>query len=224
MTTFQEDTALCAVCKTQNPTIVLCSTNRFGSPDLDNRPPQMKRGTMAYWVQACQECGYVAYDIQKSVDPIEQEIIYSQAYQELRTNPAYPDLATRFLRQAFLAECREDWFEAGQATLHAAWNCDDAGESHVESARQCRLRANELFGRADRAGSLQEAQVGYWNMLRTDLLRRANDSVAAAELCRTTLQNNPDEMIARLLRFEQARIDAGDTNCYTVAEAFDAVE
>lgn len=37
----------CAVCGKESEQITLASTNTFGSPDLDLRPPEMKRSTMS---------------------------------------------------------------------------------------------------------------------------------------------------------------------------------
>lgn len=35
------------------------STNKFGSMDLDTRPPRMARDTIGSWVHECPNCGYV---------------------------------------------------------------------------------------------------------------------------------------------------------------------
>ena len=51
MTTLGTASAACAVCGTVSEYTVIQSTSRFGSPDLDTRPPEMERSTLPYWVR-----------------------------------------------------------------------------------------------------------------------------------------------------------------------------
>ena len=53
MTTLDKAIVTCAICGEDAEQIEIGSTNAFGSPDLDLRPPPMKRQTMAFWMQAC---------------------------------------------------------------------------------------------------------------------------------------------------------------------------
>jgi hypothetical protein len=39
------------------------TTNEIGSRDLDNRPAEMMRSTIQYWICRCPKCGYCAPDI-----------------------------------------------------------------------------------------------------------------------------------------------------------------
>ena len=43
-------TVICANCQGQNEQIIIGSTNQFGSPDLDLRPPETARGTILHWL------------------------------------------------------------------------------------------------------------------------------------------------------------------------------
>jgi hypothetical protein len=63
MTTFAESGKNCFVCGETNKYIELTSSNRFGAPDLDTRPPEMMRSTIYSWIQACPYCDYCAPDI-----------------------------------------------------------------------------------------------------------------------------------------------------------------
>ena len=56
MSTMCDFPRICAVCGAMHEYRILTSTNAFGSPDLDLRPPMMKRGTMHLWVQECPSC------------------------------------------------------------------------------------------------------------------------------------------------------------------------
>ena len=58
----------CWVCGEMSEQAGLASTNRFGSPDLDLRPPEMERSTMEWWLEECPHCGYVANDLSEKTD------------------------------------------------------------------------------------------------------------------------------------------------------------
>ena len=49
-TTLEEVEKVCAVCGAKSTQVVVMSTNRLGSTDLDLRPPEMMSSTMRYWV------------------------------------------------------------------------------------------------------------------------------------------------------------------------------
>ena len=55
--------SVCYVCGKMSEQMVLVSTNQFGYPDLDLRPPEMERSTMDWWIEECPHCGYVAPDL-----------------------------------------------------------------------------------------------------------------------------------------------------------------
>ena len=60
MTTLDEAKKKCAVCGKISAHFEVTSTNTFGAPDLDTRPPEMMRSTMDMWVQECPSCGYLS--------------------------------------------------------------------------------------------------------------------------------------------------------------------
>lgn len=63
MTTTFPQTIKCAICGASNEVFVLGSTNSFGSPDLDLRPPGMARNNLPIEIQTCSNCGFSAHDI-----------------------------------------------------------------------------------------------------------------------------------------------------------------
>ena len=63
MTTWYHQDVKCHHCGRKSQHNVLGSTNAFGSPDLDLRPPEMQRLTMEGWLQLCPHCGYCAPDL-----------------------------------------------------------------------------------------------------------------------------------------------------------------
>ena len=58
MTIIKDIETECSVCGETTEQPVLMSTNSWGYPDLDLRPPEMQRSTMHVWIQECPHCGY----------------------------------------------------------------------------------------------------------------------------------------------------------------------
>lgn len=106
MTTFIEAIVTCACCGTATRRSLLGSTNAFGSPDLDTRPPPMQRDTLHTWVQHCGHCGYCAPDLAKAPAGAAGQIA-DPAYRAVLADARLPMLARRFLAWAHLAvQCR----------------------------------------------------------------------------------------------------------------------
>ena len=116
--------------------------------------------------------------------------------------------ARRFAAYAFLLESFDLFADAGWASLHAAWMCDD--ERHPDAARLCRADALRLWKRGKSASQnflddhLQEFA------LVTDVLRRLGDFDAAREACleALTLDDIPpviDDMLRRQLTLIQQK-------------------
>ncbi len=66
MTTLEDTEVTCAICAKKSKHTTVGSTNAFGAPDLDLRPPEMERSTMEFWLQECPSCGYVSYEIDEA--------------------------------------------------------------------------------------------------------------------------------------------------------------
>ena len=81
------------------------------APDLDLRPGEPVRSTMARWLQACPHCGYAAPDISEA-HPAGAEAVAAAPYRALIADTSHPVLARRFLAWAHVLE------ETG--ALHAA--------------------------------------------------------------------------------------------------------
>ncbi|MCX9089811.1 MAG: hypothetical protein OIN90_19880 [Candidatus Methanoperedens sp.] len=96
MTTSDEITKNCYVCNKASTHAKIMSTNTFGSPDLDTRPPEMERSTISMWVQICPSCGYSSSNISE-VNEKALEVIYTDSYQKQFKSPEFPKLANAFL-------------------------------------------------------------------------------------------------------------------------------
>lgn len=126
----------------------------------------------------------------------------SEAYRALRTSgPAMP-----FLRWALICEQTGDPGAAAEATLHAAWALDDAGQD----AAGLRRRAVALFGEPD---GPQDA------LRRIDMLRRAGEFAAAASRAAALAGTALDENSAAILAFQRDRIAAADPARHMISSA-----
>jgi len=216
MTTIGTRQLTCAVCGHTDRFTVLASSNRFGAPDLDSRPPEMLRSTIRLWIQTCPVCGYCAPDVSQPPPPGAADLVRSSAYQALLNRPDMPRLANQFLCWASLQDV-SDPVRAGWARLHAAWACDDAGNQ--TAARACRLQAAEIWQRALDTGAQLLPETGADYALLTDLLRRAGQFEAAQAMCEKGLAQTPGQPVHAILKFQQILLARQDTACYSVAEA-----
>ena len=111
-----------------------------------------------------------------------------------------------FLRWALICERTGDPAAAAEATLHAAWALDDAGQD----AADLRRRAVMLFGEPD----------GPEAALRLiDVLRRAGDLTAAEARAASLGGTALDENSAAILAFQRQRIAAADPARHMISSA-----
>jgi hypothetical protein len=216
MTTLGSSETTCAICAETSEHTTIGSTNSFGSPDLDLRPPEMKRSTMAYWLQECPDCGYSAGSIDEP-HPNAKDVMASKAFQTLQTGPLGGSLTGRFLKASLFDEAANDFGSAADRALCAAWAADDA--SDVEGARKYRNRSADLFLKL-----LCEADSGSEKTIVTktrlvDILRRAARWEEAKEIASELLNQDLDPTIRSVITFEQATIDNQDDLAHTVAQA-----
>lgn len=171
------------------------------APDLDHRPGEPTRSTLPRWIATCRRCGASGPDL-AALPAGADEVVRSDPYRALRTpGPAMP-----FLRWALVCEQTGDLPAAAEATLHAAWALDDAGQD----AADLRRRAVALFGEP---GGPEDA------LRLIDMLRRAGD-YAAAEARAASLDGTAlDENSAAILAFQRQRIAAADPARHMISSA-----
>ena len=143
MTTMDREVKKCAVCGSKHEYTVIASTNSFGTPDLDLRPPQMERSTMYLWVQECPDCRYVASNITNKPGKVTKEWLASQAYVTCDGIRFRSGLASRFYKQYKISLLNTKTEQAFCAIHHAAWACDDRRD--VKKAMICRDLAIPLI-------------------------------------------------------------------------------
>ena len=193
---------LCAACGAPAPS-PFRSPPAEQAPDLDLRPGEPTRGTLARWVATCRRCGACAPDL-AALPPGAAEVVASAPYRDLdRPAPALP-----FLRWAMLCEAGGQRQEAAEGTLQGAWALDDAGDE--AGAAALRREAAALW-------VAPEDAEGALRLL--DVLRRAGafgDATAHADRVGAWPL---DESSARILAFQRERIAAGDAGRYLISSA-----
>jgi len=203
-------TRTCAVCGGESEQIGLASTNTFGgTPDLDLRPPEMMRSTMAWWLQECPHCGYIAPDL-KDEPIITEEFLQNERY-TLCDGLNFANLLTkRFYRYHLTNIAAGDNEGAYAAALRAAWCCDDYRDK--ENAKHCRLLALEYLEKVIQKGSVPDELF----LVKADLLRRSGrfDQLIAEFEGR----NFSNDTLNSIAAFQVERAKQSDTACYRVQD------
>jgi hypothetical protein len=214
MTTHGINKVTCSVCGKASEQEVLMSTNSFGSPDLDLRPPEMERSTMSSWLHECPHCGFVSNDLSEAEKGI-QEILATQRFVSLRRGAG--TLIGRCLKRSLLDMGLGNSGNAAEHTLWAAWAADDADDP---SAAEYRSKAADLFLVA--ASSLPSGSTESTTMrARTiDILRRARRFDDAIDLADALLaKDDLDPTIRSVVEFGRSLAQAGEHSRHTVKDA-----
>lgn len=216
MTTLHQKKAQCAVCGTEAEYTEIRSTNSFGSPDLDMRPPEMKRSTIFAWIQRCPGCGYCAPDVSKATSKT-PSVVRSPEYVRQLADSTFPELANSFLCKSLLDVESAGYSEAAWSLIHAAWACDDAMKNI--QARTCRSNAADMIGNAVENGQNITDQDGLDTAIRVDLLRRAGRLDEARQLIQTQRTAITEGIILKMLDFQGALIARRNKSRHTISEA-----
>lgn len=188
----------CGVCGASVP-LPHCAPTAEMAPDLDFRPGEPARSTLAQWMLVCRGCGAVAPDL-RQLTPDAREVIDSAAYQALRGN------GRKFRRYAAICQAKGNLREAGNAMLQAAWSADDAGDT--AQARLWRLEAAGLW-----VPPVDEETA----LRRIDALRRAGEFAAAGTEATAWTPRIHHESGSHILAFQLARIAAADSGVYRIS-------
>jgi hypothetical protein len=179
------------------------------APDLDLRPGEPVRSTMARWLQACPHCGYAAPDIAEA-HPAAAQAVAAAPYRALIADTAHPVLARRFLAWAHVLEETGALHAAAEATLHAAWVADDLNRDDL--ARLWRREAVALWRSGPALDAEQSVRV-------IDALRRAGDFAEAEAAAEALAASDPPEAVAQVAALEARLITAEDGGRHSIASA-----
>lgn len=199
----------CAVCGTSSRQPPFRPDPPEQAPDLDLRPGEPVRSTMARWLQQCPSCGYAAPNITKA-HPAAAQAVAAAPFRALLAEAGYPPLARRFLAWAHVLEETGALHAAAEATLHAAWVADDLARDDL--AQHWRQEAVALWRAGPPLDPEQTVRV-------IDALRRAEDWADASATTEALALSSPPEAVAQVLVLEQRLIAARDAGRHTVATA-----
>jgi hypothetical protein len=199
----------CGVCGTESRHPAFRPAPPEQAPDLDLRPGEPVRSTMARWLQQCPGCGYAAPDITRA-HPAAVEAVRAAPFRALLAESGTPPLARRFLAWALVLEETGALHAAAEATLHAAWVADDLGRP--ELARAWRLDAVALWRGGPVLDSEQTVRV-------IDALRRAEAWGDASHTAEHLAATDPPDAVAQVVALELRLIAAEDAGRHTVASA-----
>ncbi len=202
-------TIRCGVCGTESRQPAFRPSPPQQPPDLDLRPGEPVRSTMARWLQQCPGCGYCAPDITRA-HPAAAEAVRAAPFRALMADTSIPPLGRRFLAWALVLEETGALHASAEATLQAAWVADDLGRS--EFSRSWRLDAVALWRGGPPLDAEQTVRV-------VDALRRAEAWDDAAATADGLARSDPPEPVAQVVMLEQRLIETGDSGRHTVASA-----
>jgi thiol-disulfide isomerase/thioredoxin len=175
------------------------------APDLDNRPGEPVRSTLASWLQTCPKCQAVAPDLTK----LEQKVgavVASAAYLALTGEGSAETLP--FRRWAKICERAGDRMEHAEALLQAAWAADDiAAEAEAAALR---IRVARLWG---------EARDWDLALRRLDVLRRAGQFEMATHWAGTLGGRDAGDTDGAILAFQTRRIALRDAGRHLISAA-----
>jgi hypothetical protein len=200
---------VCAVCGTPSRQPPFRPSPPEQAPDLDLRPGEPVRGTMARWLQQCPSCGYAAPNIAKA-HPAAAQAVAAAPFRALLAESGHPPLARRFLAWAHVLEETGALHAGAEATLQAAWVADDLGRDDL--ARLWRLESVALWRGGPPLDSEQTVRV-------VDALRRAEAWDDAATTAEALQRSDPPEAVAQVIGLEIRLIAARDAGRHTVASA-----
>lgn len=179
------------------------------APDLDLRPGEPVRSTMARWLQQCPHCHYTAPSIARA-HPGAAAAVSAAPFRALILDAGHPPLARRFLAWAHVLEETGALHAAAEATLHAAWVADDAGKADL--AHLWRQEAIALWRSGPPLDAEQTVRI-------IDALRRAEAWEDAEATAAELTMLSPPESVGHVVALERRLVAAKDAGRHTVASA-----
>ena len=195
---------VCGVCGNQAPPAFRAPAPDI-APDLDMRPGEPTRSTLADWIQICRHCGAAAPDV-AALPAAAGPVVQSEAYRLLSIEVLEETLP--FRRWAMILESLRDSAQLAEALLQAAGAADDAAA--MSAAANLRTMVAALWD------GTSDIELG---LRRLDVLRRAGLFDSAAAWAADLQARHPDELARSIVRFQLARIAARDIGRHLISSA-----
>ena len=213
MTNMTQIEMKCSVCGKTSEQPVILSTNNFGYPDLDTRPPEMYRSTMNTWILECPHCGYVAKNLEEELK-INEDYLKSNKYKTCNGINFKSDLSKNFYKRYLIESENSEDINAYFALLYCAWTCDDSED--LENSKFTRQLAIELADKIIKDNKNSNDDVENLIVMKADLLRRTGEfNQLIKDYEKLTLK---DELLNKIIKFQVEKAYEKDNKCYTVEE------
>ena len=213
MTNMTQIEMECSVCGKTSEQPVILSTNNFGYPDLDTRPPEMYRSTMNTWILECPHCGYVAKNLEEELK-INEDYLKSNKYKTCNVINFKSDLSKNFYKRYLIESENSEDINAYFALLYCAWACDDSED--LENSKFTRQLAIELADKIIKDNKNSNDDVENLIVMKADLLRRTGEfNQLIKDYEKLTLK---DELLNKIIKFQVEKAYEKDNKCYTVEE------
>src|SRR3990167_4788043 len=108
MTMYRDRKETCSACGAVTRSSELLSTNQMEPGDLDLRPGEMARSTLAVQVVCCSQCQRCSSSLEAPLGVAAKRLLGSVAYRAGLADPALPPLARSFRAAAELAAAERD--------------------------------------------------------------------------------------------------------------------
>lgn len=203
-------TVKCAVCGAESRQRVLASSNTLGgTPDLDLRPAEMMRSTMAWWIQECPHCGYISRSLSDATK-VTQDWLQQAHFTSCGGYQFSSSLAARFYKFYLINLADQSAAAAYYAAIRAAWACDDAQD--LENAIHCRRCA---LAELETLLTLPDISEDLF-VVKADLLRRTGQfDVLISEYAEKRFSN---DLLNQIVAFQIEKARQGDMQCYRIED------
>ena len=202
MSMMSDERVVCGVCGAVRVRSVVTSTSAYGYRDLDLRPPETARSCIGFEIDYCPACGYASDDISKP--PEQLQVLHSSVYRSILRHRWLPPVAKAYLCYAQLLQAEGKFVMAVQATIKAAWVCDDRG--FRPGSYNYRMQAVKQINGLHAEGQLLTESMATDMLLVTDLLRRSGEFCKAEEAATLGLCLEPDENTGKAFGYELSLI------------------
>jgi ferredoxin len=193
---------LCGACGARAPSPFRVPQPEI-APDLDMRPGEPARSTLADWIQTCHACGAAAPDLQ-TLPASSRAVVDSSQYHSLTTSGLEETLP--FRRWAMICHGLGDTVGEAEALLQATWAAEDAAA--MTEASELRQRVVHLWGDpTDEAMALRQL----------DVLRRSGDFDAASARADALGRRELSDTARSIVLFQQKRITARDIGRHLIS-------
>ena len=211
MSTFFKANRKCAICGKEHTFTVVGSTNAMGYMDLDTRPPEMKRSTLPYEIQLCDDCFYANYDIEEKIPEFDKKILNASNYLAVAKDESINKTARAFILAAYTYQVVGSVLKAGIYYLNASWIFDDI----KDEARAVRTRVRALKLLSEHVEKTADVNIA---VLTVDLQRRIGDFDGAVETAEQLIEYGVEEFLEKILRLQIKLCYDNDKSFHNVGE------